>query len=365
MTNFGLNFKVLVGALIFIMSCSNDDASSLVPEPESDVPFQELYDQGIDRYLGTISPVESVAQGNGVTEHIFSSENGPVCFTGKQFSMFTRNAASNNLLIFLQGGGLCTPFGCSDPVVDEGIPLIPFGILGPADVTNPTYNYNLGYLPYCDASTWMGDSEVDSDGDGQIDRLHKGLLNLSASLDVVYDRFPMPDKIVLAGNSAGGMGVHAALPLVRKLYPEVTIMVINDSGIAVSNPGVWEATFDYWNSLTFIPESCTDCLGDGTLTNYYNYQLSQDENMEMAFISAKQDAVSSGAIGGEAFETQLIDIVSELNGSFPDRFNSLIPNGDEHTFIVSDFDYQVGDFTVKDWVSAMINGSEDWVSFTE
>lgn len=365
MTNAKINLNLtLLSLFLLSMSCGNDDANEISTE-EPQVPFQELYDQGVDRYLGTISPVNSISQGNGITEHIFSSEDGPVCFTGKEFSMFTREGTSNNLMIFLQGGGLCSAFGCTDPVVDEGIPLIPFGILSPTDTSNPTYDYDLGYLPYCDASIWMGDSEIDSDGDGQIDRLHKGLLNLSASLDVVFRTYPSPDKIVLAGNSAGGSGVHAALPLVRKLYPNEKIMVINDSGIAISYDGYWEATYEYWNSTSFIPASCTDCIVDGTLTKYYHYQITEDENMEMAFISSKQDATSSGAVGGEAFEAKLLEIVAELKGAFPERFNHLIPNGNEHTFIVSDFSFPVGDFTVKQWVSAMINESEEWAAVTE
>ncbi len=347
--------------MAFSTSCSDSDSS---PEPISgELPFQELYDQGVDRYLGTITPISSTTVGPGVIEHSFSNEDGPVCFTGNQFSMFTRDGSSNDLLIFLQGGGFCSPFACE--AVEEGIPLIPMGILNPNDPNNPTANYDIGYVPYCDGSGMMGDNEVDSDGDGVNDRFFRGVQNLSASLDVIAQSYPAPDKIVLAGNSAGGFAVHAALPLVRKLYPDVRIEVINDSGVGILDPGGMQTLIDYWNAGAFFPSSCPDCIGtDGNLTDYHQYQLAQDPNTRMAYISSKQDATFTALIqgGGAAYEAQLIEAADELKAAFPDRFNSLIANGDEHTFLIRDFTYAVGGTTVRDWLSKMLNESADWNS---
>lgn len=330
---------------------------------EKAAPFQELYDQGIDRYLGVFTPTSSSVTSPGVTQHVFTGIDAPICFTGNQFSMFTRNGSSNNLLIFLQGGGFCSPFACG--AVETGIPLIPFGILSPNDPQNPVADYNVGYVPYCDGSSMMGDNEVDSDGDGVNDRFFRGLQNLSASLDVIAQNYPAPDKIVLAGNSAGGFAVHAALPLVRKLYPDVRIEVINDSGVGILDPGGMQTLINYWNAGAFFPSSCTDCIGaDGNLTDYHKYQLTQDPNIRMAYISSKQDATFAAIIqgGGAAFEAQLIEAADELNAAFPDRFNSLIANGDEHTFIVSNFNYPISGTTVREWIANMIAGNGQWVS---
>ena len=330
---------------------------------ENATPFQELYDQGVDNYLGVFTPASSNEVMPGVTEHTFTGIDGPICFTGNQFSMFTRDGNSNNLMIFLQGGGFCSPFACE--AVEEGIPLVPFGILSPTDTQNPTADYNVGYVPYCDGSGMMGDNEVDSDSDGVNDRFFRGVQNLSASLDVIYQTYPSPDNIVLAGNSAGGFAVHAALPLVRKLYPDVSIEVINDSGQGIANPGGMESLISYWNAGAFFPESCTDCIGtDGNLTDYHKYQLTEDDNIRMAYISSKQDATFAAIIqgGGPAFEVQLIEAASELNTAFPERFQSLIANGDEHTFIISNFNYPIGGTTVQAWITNMVADNGQWVS---
>ena len=277
--------------------------------------------------------------------------------------MSTRDGSSDELLIFLQGGGFCSPTACD--AVETGLPLFPLGILNPTDTQNPTATYNVGYVPYCDGSGMMGDNEVDSDGDGIIDRFFKGIQNLSASLDVIASTYPSPTKIVLAGNSAGGFAVHAALPLVRKLYPNVKIDIINDSGQGIANPGGMEALISYWNAGSFFPSSCADCIGtDGNLTGYHQYQLTEDDNIRLAYISATQDAtfaaITSG--GGPAFEAQLFEATTELNTSFPDRFQSLIANGDEHTFIVRRFDFEIGSTNVRQWVTDMVTGNPQWVS---
>lgn len=355
-----LNFGLLaVSALI--MGCSPNEIST--DELATSTAFQELYDQGIDRYIGTIQPMSSKSVGLGVIEHTFKIDDGPVCFTGNQFSMFTRKGSTNNLMIFLQGGGFCGPQDCE--AVDTGIPLIPFGILSPSDSENPVANFNLGYVPYCDGSMMSGDTEVDSDGDGLKDRFFKGLLNLSASLDVIHKTYPSPDKIVLAGNSAGGYAVHIALPLVRKLYPGARIYVINDSGIGIANPGGLVSLFEYWNASAFIPESCGDCIGtDGNLTGLHNYQLIHDDNIKMAYISSKQDSVTSAAVGGETYELQLLEAVSELNISHPNRFQALIDQGVAHTYIIKSFHVEIGGVSVKKWVTQMINES-DWKTIIE
>ncbi len=304
------------------MSCEKDDDVIVDNQetPPDKTPFQELYDQGIDKYLGVFKPISSTMVLPGVTEHIFSGTNAPICFTGNEFSMFTRDGNSNKLLIFLQGGGFCSPLACE--AVEEGIPLFPFGILNPADPQNPTSNFDVGYVPYCDGSGMMGDS-------------------------------------------AGGFAVHAALPLVRKLYPDVRIEVINDSGVGILSPGGMQTLIDYWNAGAFFPSSCTNCIGaDGNLTDYHKYQLAQDPNIRMAYISSKQDATFAALIqgGAAAFEAQLIEASGELNAAFPDRFNCLIANGNGHTFLIRDFTFQLSTTSVRFWVNEMISESSTWNS---
>jgi len=331
------------------------------------VPFEEILLQGVDRYLGVYSPSTSADVGGGVTTHRFSGEDGgPMCFTGSEFAMSTRDGSRDDLLIFLQGGGLCSPAGCNAVETASPVTPPPFGMLNAGDGANPAADFDTAYLPYCDGSLWSGDAEVDSDGNDIVDRSFRGLKNLSASLDVVAATYPEPDRILLAGNSAGGSGVHFALPLVRALYPDVPIELVNDSGLAIL-PSRDQAAglFQYWGSLPFFPASCPNCIGeDGNLTDYYKWQLTEDANLRMAYIGSKQDATlaSFQPGGGATFEDQLLSLIDEIKADAPDQFFSLIADGEGHTFILRDFDYPIAGTTVRGWMTDMLEGAEGWGS---
>lgn len=341
-----------------LIDSTHSDTSII--NPPNQLPFQELFDQGIDKYLGVFTPTSTQVNGAN-TQHIFGGLDAPICYTGNTFSMFTRNGSSNNLLIFLQGGGFCAPAACD--AVETGIPFINFGILNPNDASNPVADWNVGYVPYCDGSGMMGDNEVDSDGDGVNDRFFRGAKNLSASLDVIAKEYPSPGKIVLAGNSAGGFAVHAALALVRKLYPNTSIEVINDSGLGILNPGSMNELIEYWGAESFFPTSCSECIGsDGNITDYHKYQLEQDPNIRLAYIGSKQDETFAQMLGAANYETQVLEAVAEMKDAFPDRFNYIIANGDQHTFLISQFEYSIAGTTVKKWVSEMVNEDDNWAS---
>lgn len=229
-------------------------------------------------------------------------------------------------------------------------------------------DHNVAYLPYCDGSIFSGDQDVDTDDDGTDDRFHRGLHNLSAALDVTANSYPAPSKILLTGNS-GGFGTDYALPLVRKLYPDVPIELINDSGVGIAAPGFSEQLNEEWNAGAFLPASCVTCLGeDGHLTDYHKYQLEEDDKLRMGFMSTKQDTVIADIflrIGGPAFEAELILEMQELEEAYPDRFRSLIADGNSHTFIQAQFVLPVGGTTVRQWVADMLSGSADWVSVSD
>ncbi|OUD12400.1 hypothetical protein [Thioflexithrix psekupsensis] len=126
-----------------------------------------------------------------------------------------------------------------------------------------------------------------------------------------------------------------------------------------------DTLIDYWNAAPFFPASCDDCIGeDGNLTGYHNYQLNQDPDIRLAYISSKQDATIAANLpgGGPTLGAELIEAVAELKGTHPDRFNSLISNGDDHTYLIRRFDSVIGGTSVKQWIADMIAGGEAWMS---
>ena len=192
--------------------------------------------------------------------------------------------------------------------------------------------------------------------------------NLSASLDVIVGRYPSPSRILIAGNSAGGYGPNFALPLVRKLCPDVPIDLVNDSGIGIAQPSTVERLNEEWNGSAFFPESCASCIGDdGNLTGYYKYQLAEDTNVRMTFVSTKRDeTLVSGTMTEPAvWEAELIAAMADVESDFPQRSGSLILDGDAHTFIIREFDRAVGGSTVRQWIADLLADSDNWGSVSD
>jgi len=374
--NRSLNAAMLV-CLAFATGCSGGNSSgSDSGNPAAVAPFQELYDQGIDRYLGKYSPMLAETEGNVVT-HTFGAGDGPLCIYGAEYRMATRDTGSSDLMIFLRGGGYCASDSCSlaFPEGERGIPKL--GVLDPARPGNPVASWSTVYVPYCDGGWHISDSDNDSDGDGQPDRYQRGLHNLSAALDVAVASFPSPSRILLAGGGSGGLGASFALPLVRKLYPDVPIELVNDSGVGLltlNDPQYFTAGLEEWNADAFFPASCTTCIdADGHMTDYHKWELGQDPNFRLGMMSFKQDWHMVLAYGGgaEQFEQALVAEMAELESAYPERVRSFLTDGTDHVILLDGLatknalDVTAGDISAIDWVTAMLDGSSEWVSASD
>jgi hypothetical protein len=365
------------GIAMLLGACSsgsnNDDNGGLPPSPPpAAVPFQELIDQGVTRYMGVYSPSTTIEVGNTL-EHTFGVGDGPLCLYGTPYTMATRDSGSEDLLIFLQGGGACWPglFACNEYAGDQ-LPLPSGGLLSEDASESPLAGMSVAYLPYCDGGLHSSDAEYDTSGDGDIDVYHRGLQNLSASLDVALVTFPAPKRVILAGVSGGGYGALFALPLVSQAYPGVPIEVINDSGIGITKPGDAEFNDDkvaYWNSSAFFPDSVEGAIPDGPPTILLNWQLQQDSHIRLGMLSYLEDFVIGTAflnIGGPAFESILRPTVADVQAANPDRVRSFLRAGSDHTFLGGSLSTSVQGVSVFEWVDAMINGpTENWRSVAD
>jgi hypothetical protein len=384
MNSFGItairkNFALWLVALIMLpllAACSDnnnngDDNQPPVvdPEPEPEpIAFQEIYDQGVIRYLGEYTPMMSETSGDQVN-HTFGSGNGPQCIDGSEYAMSTRDAGSEDLMIFLEGGGACWP-GFEFCTQSANPQMSNVGILDPNRTDNPVRDWNVAYMPYCDGGLHASDIDSDTDGDGDIDWTQRGLHNLSASLDVAVMMFPSPRRILLTGNSAGGFGTTYAVSLVRYVYPDAKIEIVNDSGAGIGQPGnpaYLETRYDDWNVRAFIPESCdNNCIGDdGHSTEYLVWLMEQDPSLRRGVLSYNRDSAMADfflAIGQDAFEEALYQETQQLDDAFPDRAASWIPAGTAHTVLQAAPDETAGGVPLMDWITAMLDGSDDWVS---
>ena len=379
---------VLLVVAVIALGCGD---GATMGEP---FPFQEMIEQGLARYLGVAEPVRSIPVGAS-TVHEFSAGDGPICLRGAPYRVATRRGSDENLVLYLQGGGACSSQICqvtnptTESTLSVGVPQA--GILSPSSSANPVRSWNVVFAPYCDGSLMAGDVEADDDGDGELDRYQRGLRNLSAALDMAVREFPNPPRILLTGISAGGFATMTALPLVRFLYPDAEILVVNDSGVGIASgrPGSLLSLAREWGSESSIPASCERCFATDQLMPLLGWQLDRDPNVRIGIITSEQDSVIAATflqISGAEFETFLRRESDLLRARHPDRFKRFLFEGAKHTTLAieadtdlteairfTDIDPAVLDLilgrfdvtavegeTVAEWVTAMVDGGS-WV----
>jgi len=241
---------------------------------------------------GAIEPVriQENAVVDGWQNYYFSTEDCK-CISGGEFFVALKENASptTNLMITLQGGGACWPgkVQCKPNAID-------------ADVLDANFtsqlderlaeDWNQAVIPYCDGSVYMGDTELDYDGDGETDYFHNGLKNSIAGLKLVQKNFPKASKIFLTGCSAGGYGTIIQLRLIRFLYPEATIYVLNESGPGLMKPETdfWNLIDSSWNLKQLVPGNCAQC--EGQLIYWYEDMLN-DPRIKIGLFSSYMDHV--------------------------------------------------------------------------
>ena len=306
-------------------------------------PFAEVIDLGLERYLGTIPVSSRVELSDGITQLEFDVADGPVCLRGDSFRAATRTGSSegNELMIFLQGGGACWSTVCqSFATAMSGVPDA--GILSTTLEANPLRSWNVGFVPYCDGSLFAGDVELDDDGNGEIDRYHRGQSNLSAALDAIYEQFPEPSRILLVGVSAGAYGTVFSAMLARSVWADVPITAIADGGVGLGRPdepGFITDILAEWGVLQMIPASCDGCFNDGHATAMASWILNQDQLMDYMVLSSKEDFVISSMFLGLDAQTYSWEVTGEtfdLERSHPTQFARYLYDGTRHTVLAID-----------------------------
>jgi hypothetical protein len=351
---------------------------------------------GLTAYLES-GPTPSVEVEDGdTTGYLFDTNDGPLCMRGDPFRFAVRERDPERLVFFLQGGGACWTEFCF------AVTKAPAGVAGvqtadPDEPLNPMKDWSLVYLPYCDGSLFTGELDHDDDGDGEPDRFHRGLHNLTGALRTARERFPDPGRVLLVGSSAGGYGTILATVLVRATWPEASIQVFSDSGVGLAQPGdpsFLTGLMDQFAIGRFVPESCTDCVSNGHITPLVAWTLERDEDIRVAVFSAYYDTIIGAIFLGlepTVFRDTLLAQTGAVHERFPDRYKRFLADGHTHTSILGNpigivgddpsavemsyalFDLldildiggldrtAIGDVTMADWLEAFVTDSPDWI----
>ncbi len=198
---------------------------------------------------------------------------------GSEYHTYLARGSSDHLCIFFSGGGVAwNEYTAARPVtggkVASGQPnfywnnLRPFtqvmnirlGITELRNPTNPFRDWNFLIITYATGDLHVGDNDYEytaEDGTRQVLHFH-GYRNFRACMDFAKGFFPDPDKILIAGNSAGAFAVPAlAGDVLEDYYPDCPdYTLLSDSGQLLYDDwqktarDIWKASDRRWQALT-------------------------------------------------------------------------------------------------------------------
>jgi hypothetical protein len=329
----------------------------------------ELTSTHVDKYMGKASLSDTTTNGDGDTVYNFNPSDGPICYLGSQYHAVVHDAGSDNLLIFLQGGGACWETLCQANSNAETT-ILKSGILNQDATNNSVGSWNIVYAPYCDGSVFSGDNDMMSPDGSAMWHFH-GLANLSAVVDVAKHAFPHPKRILLAGTSGGGYGTLSGTALVGLAFPDTQIDVFNDAGLGLSNlmdPNMLATVKRDWKFDQYLPPSCSECAA--VQTALIGWGLDANPTMHVAGFSSYGDGIIGGVflmLQPAPFKQLLLEQTDKVHNQFPTRFERFFIDGTQHTVLLTPasgmgvgYDTEVEGISVDQWTGKMLAGDKAW-----
>ncbi|MDP2274650.1 MAG: pectin acetylesterase-family hydrolase [Archangium sp.] len=262
---------------------------------------------------------------------------GSKCALGSQAGIGYNAGASDELVLFLQGGGACWNNGTCHPSLFRWGPVCNYGSDSlclwddaggtkplaanvaagnpyPADgggafpsdlatlenallfsrrAENPLRNASYVFVPYCTGDLHSGNTtRTYHTKAGAFDPVQPlvhhfaGATNMDAYLANLRGRHPSVRTIWLTGVSGGGYGASLNLKRVRDAFPEAAVHLLADSAPMVQTP-YFEAWKTEWNMQ--LPATCTNC--DAGLPEIIQYMIDDAPTSRVALLAFSEDQV--------------------------------------------------------------------------
>jgi hypothetical protein len=290
------------------------------------------------------------------------------------------NTNTDNLLIFLTGGGACWseltcyqlntatqgPFG--QPEFDNTVPLLNQALIfNRASATNPFKDYSYVYVPYCTGDV-HGGSHVSLYGTNVT--MHVGYLDMAAYLARLVPTFPGVKHIVLAGSSAGGFGAAINWMQTQQAFGNVRVDLIDDSGpvlpedVQAMGNGVFLPTgqaFTNWNINAALPAGCATCPTN--TESLYGYIATAAPAHRVALLSYVQDSVIPNyyALSTSQFITGLNSLAASEFVPYTNAAYYFV-SGSGHTFLLGSGSVSVNGVTLEQFITEMVTDAPTWTS---
>ena len=255
--------------------------------------------------------------------------DGAVCRDGSPTGFFVHNGSTNKLLIYLEGGGMCsnasfcsfnpasassvlsgdaqtvlgTVFGAINGRQQPGVYTqadhagSPKGIFDFQDTRNPVRDWSQIYVPYC-----TGDVHFGTNKNGEVPGLKNqqfvGYSNMRLFISRIVPTFQgRVGQVLLTGADAGGFGAALNLSMVQDAFGDTPVDVLSDSGtpmddrfMPVCMQKLWRESWGFDASLPPDCEGCRQANGGGLL-KLADYLIAKHPTVRIGMISSIEDEV--------------------------------------------------------------------------
>ncbi len=187
-------------------------------------------------------------QVNGAQRDIY-----PGCaLPGSEYAFYFKPGIEDKLVVFFNGGGACwnsttcltslqSPLPAYVPSVNApgNAPQNLKGVFNLDNPDNPFRDWSILFLPYCTGDVHIGSKDTsyipDFGAGPAVTIHHRGFDNFLYSGNWLQQHYPQlnPDKVVVAGVSAGAYGATLNYPYVRAAFPESKSYLLADAGVGV------------------------------------------------------------------------------------------------------------------------------------
>lgn len=289
---------------------------------------------------------------------------------------------SNDVLIYLMGGGACWNALTCDPrvgaatYVDTGYAAAQFSqenVLGAGpfqrgNAANPFKDMSFVFVPYCTGDVHGGDKVTtyppQSTPLGNIPERtihHKGAANMALFIERLRDTFPNAQRVFISGSSAGAYGAQLNFPKLKDAFPNAEVHSYADCGQMINPSGTllseWVAS---WNMQA--PAACVDCTSD--FTKYPKWLNETYPTSRFALLAYTQDQTLRTFFSYSAadFETQTGNLLtSAYDGQSNARY--FVVDDPAHVMLLNFFTLQgPGNVSLVDWTSSFVAGTGAWAN---
>ncbi len=319
---------------------------------------------------------------------------------GSGYHIYVKIADPKKLCIFFSGGGVAyNEYTAARPITGGKVaadlpnyyfnnvrPLtqiinIDIGIMNLKDADNPFRDWSIIDIPYATGDFHVGNNEFPYEGEDKEQHvLHfHGYQNFLEAMEISGKLFANPEKILIAGNSAGAFAVPALTDdILSKWYPDADdVTLLSDSALLLYSK--WEhIARNVWKA----PESICDPIKTDNITLcwYRNLFAKYGDKLRYLYSSSTRDYVLSAYYNNfinktyktdadvqDTFYEQLKEMVHELKELTP-GFGMFINNwvvpivtkgGTVHTAVREPYftRFSQGDVTMARWLSDAVNGN--------